>query len=446
MARRVWIVLAAVIVLAVVLAAAGPALAQQNRLDAITPMAPERAAYGSLSVGVLTITVTDRQRADVLNTTEGGSLARYDRTLTVEVWYPAELRADQPAGGEYHTVSRDPSRAVTLYGRAVRDAAPAAAAGGYPLVIISHGYPGNRFLLGHLGENLASKGFVVASIDHPDSTYGDQKGFASTLYNRPYDQLFVLNELDRLSRAQSGSALAGLIDVSRTAIIGYSMGGYGLLNVLGAGFTDASVNAPNAPPRRLLFERAASNPAYPAQADRRIKAAIAIAPWGWPAGYWNADALNAITTPILFVAGSADDVSGYETGTRALFLGATRADRYLLTFLHGSHNVGAPIPAPAEAYAYSEALKAFPFMHYADPVWDSVRSNNILQHFATVFLSVQLKGEPDAQAFLDLVPRGSDGVYSVERDGRQKPDYTYWKGFKQRTAAGLMLERLRPGR
>ena len=84
-------------------------------------------------------------------------------------------------------------------------------------------------------------------------------------------------------------------------------------------------------------------------------------------------------------------------------------------------------------------------MHYADGVWDTVRSNNILQHFATVFLSIHLKGERDAQAFLDLVPRGSDGVYSVERDGRHKPDYTYWKGFRPRTAAGLMLERLRPG-
>jgi hypothetical protein len=149
---------------------------------------------------------------------------------------------------------------------------------------------------------------------------------------------------------------------------------------------------------------------------------------------------------MLFVAGSADDVSGYDKGTRAMFLGATHADRYLLTFLHGSHNVAAPIPAPAEAYPSSQALRLSPFVHYADPVWDSVRSNNILQHFASVFLSIHLKGERDMQAFLDLVPRGSDGVYSVERDGRQKPDYTYWKGFKQRTAAGLTLERLLPGK
>jgi predicted dienelactone hydrolase len=40
-----------------------------------------------------------------------------------------------------------------------------------PLVIISHGYPGNRYLMSHLGEDLASKGYVVASIDHRDSTY-----------------------------------------------------------------------------------------------------------------------------------------------------------------------------------------------------------------------------------------------------------------------------------
>ena len=438
MVRRVFVAFA------VFLAAAGQAIAQQNRIDVVTPMAPECAAYGPARIGVRTITATDGGRADVLNTKPGGGVARRDRTLTIEVWYPALRPAGQASGGEYHTVARDPTRAVTLLGQAVRDAAPDADGGRYPLVILSHGYPGNRYLLSHLGENLASKGFVVASVDHPDSTYDDQKGFASTLYNRPYDQLFVLNEVDRLSRPGSGSFLAGLVDASRTAIVGYSMGGYGLLNVLGAGFSDASVGASNAPPERLLFERAAANPAYPKRADPRIKAAIAIAPWGWSAGTWDAKALTAITTPVLFVAGSADDVSGYDKGTRAMFLGTTGAERYLLTFVNGSHNVAAPMPAPAEAYTYSDTLKLFPFMHYADPVWDSVRSNNILQHFATVFLSIHLKGERAMQAYLDLVPRGIDGVYSVDRDGHQKADHTYWKGFKPRTAAGLVLERLLP--
>ncbi len=51
----------------------------------------------------------------------------------------------------------------------------------FPLVILSHGYPGNRYLLSHFGENLASKGYVVTSIDHTGSTYADQAAFGSTL-------------------------------------------------------------------------------------------------------------------------------------------------------------------------------------------------------------------------------------------------------------------------
>ena len=82
----------------------------------------------------------------------------------------------------------------------MRDGRPSKAGRPFPLVIISHGYPGNRFLMSHIGENLASKGFVTVSIDHKDSTYDDQKAFGSTLYNRPFDQLFVLNEIDRLGK------------------------------------------------------------------------------------------------------------------------------------------------------------------------------------------------------------------------------------------------------
>src|SRR5262245_60201689 len=105
---------------AVLLIAGPPLVAQQNRIDTITPMAPELAAYGSYDIGVRTMTVTDRNRPDIVNTKAGGPTARYDRTLTLEVWYPATLAGGQKAGGEYHTIARDPSIAVTLYGKAVR--------------------------------------------------------------------------------------------------------------------------------------------------------------------------------------------------------------------------------------------------------------------------------------------------------------------------------------
>ena len=414
---------------------------QSNRIDQITPSAPELAAPGAFGIGVRTIHAVARNRPDIVHTKAGAPPPRYDRPYTIEVWYPAALGPGQAAGGDYRTIIRDPAVTVTLHGRAVRDAPPAD--GRWPLVVISHGYPGNRLLMSHLGENLASKGYVVASVDHKDSTYDDQTLFASTLYNRPLDQWFVIDELARLG-ADRGSFLNGHVDAAQTAVIGYSMGGYGLINLIGGGFSERGITASSAPPDRLLAERGAASAAYRSSIDARVKAAIAIGPWGMQTGYWDAEGLKGIRTPVLFVAGSADEVSGYENGTRAIFEGAINAPRYLLTFLNAGHNAGAPIPAPAESYAYSEALRLYPFAHYADPVWDTVRMNNILQHFATAFLDRFLKGDATRQAYLDLIPRGKDGVFAVDRDGRPTPAHTYWKGFTRGTAVGLVFEKQSP--
>jgi len=397
---------------------------QTNRIDVVTPLAPELASYGPHDIGVRTIQVTDRNRIDILNTKEGSPAARYDRSLTLEIWYPARLAAGQKPEGDYRVVTRDPAVSATLHGKAVRDVAPETATAGFPLVIISHGYPGNRFLMSHLAENLASKGFVVASIDHKDSTYDDQKAFASTLYNRPFDQLFVLNEIDRLGRARSGSFLSGLVDANRTGLVGYSMGGYGLVNAIGGGYSKASETFAGAPPNHLLADRGAANPEYRRDIDRRIKAAIAIAPWGMQNGFWDAEGLKGIATPVLFVAGSVDNVAEYEKGTKAVYQQAVNADRYLLTYVNANHNAGAPIPAPAETYAYSDTLKSYPFTHYADAVWDTTRMNNILDHFATAYFDLYLKAEQDKLAYF-----GGD-----------------WKGFKPRTSFGLILEHLPPGK
>jgi predicted dienelactone hydrolase len=410
--------------LAIVLAAVTVS-AQTNRIDVVSPMAPELAAYGAFDIGVRTLHVVDKGRPDILNTQPGGPIRRYDRALTLEVWYPARLEARQTAGGEYRVVTRDPAVIATLHGKAVRDAQPLRDRAPFPLVIISHGYPGNRFLMSHLAENLASKGFVTVAIDHTDSTYDDQKSFASTLYNRPFDQIFVLNEISRLATSPV-EFLNGLVDASRTGIVGYSMGGYGVVNVIGGGFSKASETAQGGPPNGLLHDRAAGNPEYQKSRDARIKAAIAIAPWGMQVGFWDAAGLAGITTPVMFVAGSVDDVAGYEKGTRAIFLGAVNADRYLLTFANANHNAGAPIPAPAETYVYSETLKSFPFTHYADAVWDTTRMNNILDHFATAYFQLYLNGDNNKKAYLDVTPN------------------TPWKGFKPRTTFGLTLEHALP--
>lgn len=418
----------------------GSSFAQQNRIDTIRPDAPELAAFGDYDIGVRTLEFVDSGRVDILNTERGGESAIYDRSLTVEVWCPAQLAANQSAGGEYQAITRNPEITATLYGTAVRDAEPNRADARYPLVIISHGYPGNRYLLSHLGENLASKGYVVASIDHTDSTYDDQQAFQSTLYNRPLDQRFVLNTLDLLSEDAS-SFLNGLLDAQQTGIVGYSMGGYGLVNNLGGGYSDEIVSSLMAPPNELLYQHASGNPEYRSNLDPRIKAGFAVAPWGMPSGFWRAEDLAGIDVPTFYLAGDNDTVAGYESGVRAIYEGAVNSDRYLLTYKNAGHNAGAPYPLPVEILNSEDKTGAG---HYTDPVWDNVRMNNIMDHFATAYFDHYLKQIEGRTSYLELVPDGADAVYSITR-GQQNDDHTYWKGFGPNSAIGLKLEHLQPG-
>ena len=414
--------------------------AQDNRIDTVRPDAPELASFGDYDIGVRTLEFVDPDRIDILNTDRGGENAIYDRSLTVEIWYPAELATGQEPGGEYQAITRNPAITATLVGSAVRDAEPSIADVRYPLVIISHGYPGNRFLISHLGENLASKGYVVASIDHTDSTYDDQQAFQSTLYNRPLDQRFVLDTLDNLSN-DSGSFLDGLLDAQTTGIVGYSMGGYGLVNNLGGGYSDEIVGSLLAPPNELLYQHATGNPDYRSNLDPRIKVGFAIAPWGMASGFWRSEDLAGIDVPTFYLAGDNDTVAGYETGVRAIFDGAVNSDRYLLTYKNAGHNAGAPYPVPVELLNAEDTTAS---SHYTDPVWDNTRMNNIMDHFATVYFDHYLKQIEGRESYLDVIPDGADAVYSVTR-GQQNDDHTYWKGFGPNTAIGLKLERLQPG-
>ncbi|MFT6956025.1 MAG: putative dienelactone hydrolase [Halieaceae bacterium] len=414
--------------------------AQENRVDNIRPDAPELATYGQFSIGVRTIEVVDSARIDVLNTPHGGDIAVYDRALTVEIWYPAQLKSGQTAGGQYQAITRNPAIVATLNGAAVRDAEPVAADSPFPLLIISHGYPGNRYLLSHTGENLASKGYVVASIDHAESTYDDLLPFPSTLYHRPLDQRFVLDAVAELA-LDAGSFLYQLLDAERTGIIGYSMGGYGLMNNLGAGYSDEVVGSITAPPNRLLSEHASSNADFRINLDSRIKAGFAVATWGMKSGYWRAQDLAGINVPVFFLAGDADTIAGYEGGTRAIFENAVNTDRYLLTFKGAAHNAGAPHPAPLEILNSDDASVA---NHYNDPVWDNVQMNNIMDHFVTAWFDYHLKGVKSRLSYLELIANGADAVYSVT-DGKPDPEHDYWKGFAAGTALELKLEYLSVG-
>ena len=417
---------------------AGAAQAE-NRIDRQLPNAPELAAYGDHAVGVRTLEMVNPDQIDILAIDPAADkpeeMPRYDRPLTVEMYYPAAVGAEGETA--FKAYLRDGTTEVTLEGQAMRDVDPAEGET-FPLVLISHGYPGNRYLMSHLAENLASKGYVVASIDHTDSTYRTQAAFGSTLVNRSLDQLFVLEQMAQ--KAAEGGDFAGLYDAENTGLIGYSMGGYGAIITAGGGVTEASVGYTWGGPHGTLGIHQAGSETHDALPDPRIKTAVAFGPWGMNRGFWDAEGLAGVQIPMLFIAGSQDDVSLYENGIRAIWENTSNVDRALLTYMNAGHNAGAPMPAPEEAYYFSEDKGFNISEHYTDAVWDTARMNNIAQHFVTAWMDSHLKGEEAKAAYLDLVENSNDGVWSVEEDGTEKEDHSYWKGFPEGTAKGLMYE------
>lgn len=396
------------------------------------PDAPELSARGEYKIGVRTLDFINKDQVDVLKS-KNGVEARYDRPLKVEVWYPATVPAGAPDMVRYEEVmgtANDPKRPLipfTFAGRATRDAAPLATAGAFPLIIVSHGYVGSRYLLTYLTENLASKGYIVVAIDHTESTFRDAAPFTSTLLNRSKDILFVLNQMADLGKVGNKSFLAGLINSDNTGLVGYSMGGYGVLNVAGAGYSQPFTKAFGGMTggSTALAVRSGGNADYEKSLDPRIKAVVAFAPWGMERGVWDAETLKGLKVPTFFVAGSQDDVSGYEKGIKAIYTGAVNAERYLLTYENARHNV-APNPPPAEAM--QPGLPFDEYYRYAEPSWDERRLNNINQHFVTAFLGKYLKGA-DSAKYLDLPENSNEKT---------------WAGFKPRTSTGMELLHARP--
>ena len=394
----------------------------------LLPDAPALAARGEYAVGVQTLDLINKNQLDILNYGKGPD-SLYNRPLKVEVWYPAEATSGSGELISYDEVmgqNGSPTRPIipfTFLGRATRNAKPAFSDESYPLVIVSHGYTGSRYLMTYLTENLASKGYVVVAIDHTEATFRDAAGFQSTLLNRSLDDLFVLNEIARLGK-QDDSFLNGLVDSENTALIGYSMGGYGAINVAGAGYSPqaAQLFGTVAGGSKALLKRTMGNPEFEASIDPRIKVIVAFAPWGMQRGVWNAEGLAGIKIPSLFVAGSLDDISGYENGTKAIYEGAVNSERYLLTYIDARHNT-APNPAPAESLDSARSIDEY--LRYADSVWDSRRINNVNQHFVTAFLGFYLKGNQDYKAYL------------LVKENTEKNE---WPGFKPRTTVGLELD------
>jgi predicted dienelactone hydrolase len=404
------------------------------------PDAPELAPRGPFSVGVRTLNFIHRNQPDILKFDAAtGKAPLTDRALTIELWYPATI----PAGQEEKTIyksamfgTNNPAGTLEINGKALRDAPPVPNQR-FPLVIVSHGYPGSRTFMTYLTENLASKGYVVAAIDHTDSVFGEVRGFPSTLLNRANDQLFTIDSI----------AALGLADSDNVAIVGYSMGGYGALASAGAGYSRNSGLA-TVVPGGYMEDWFSDSAKYKTFNRDRIKAVVAIAPWGEqpPNNAWDEQGLAGIRIPSLFIVGDHDDVAVYDTGVKRAFERAVNSDRCMLVYEDARHNVGAN-PAPP-GLTDLRIIQGF-----EEPVWRKDRITAINQHFITAFLDLYLKHDGTKRDYLHVAPaRSSDGKWTLAR-GAQDAGYStgkdaegnlFWKGFQRRWALGMNMTCVKP--
>lgn len=396
----------------------------------LLPGAPELASRGPHGVGTRTLRAIAKNRVDVMRL-ETAEDPRYDRSLRIDVFYPALAVAGAPPVVYEDVLSStegQPKIPFSFSGRAVRDAAPDPSAGPYPLVIVTHGYPGSSVAMTWLTENLASKGYVVAAIDVTDSTHADIGPRAITLLHRPLDILFTIAHFESEARDET-SFLHRLVDAEHIGLVGYSMGGYASLNVAGAGLKSEFVSWPTSVPRARLASRQSGNPEYEASIDPRIRAVCAISPWG--AGVaWDAPELAGLRVPVCFFAGTNDDIAGFEPGVRSLFDWSTGSDSHLVVLRGAGHSIGlnraptVPLSRPDD------------YFHYADPVWDTAHVHNVLQHFITAFLGRHVRGDASLERYLDLPQTASPAVGTVNAENIDRPQPT-WAGFAPNTTRGL---------
>ncbi|GAA5044941.1 putative dienelactone hydrolase [Thermocatellispora tengchongensis] len=228
------------------------------------PVFPEPS--GPYAVGTTVVQWTDAGRA------ETATAARDDRrTVVVQLWYPARESPDAPRAhylgrtpGEARAVARGAAAYLGVPGfvldhlpmvrtHAVPGAPVAEGGGRFPVVLFSPGLGGVRTQNTAWAEELASRGYVVAGLDHPyDSAVvtladgreirtrvaatgdpeRDERLAAGWTAVRAADLGFVLTQLARLDRGEIPGPLTGRLDTGRAAVTGHSIGGAAALQAL----------------------------------------------------------------------------------------------------------------------------------------------------------------------------------------------------------------------
>ncbi|MEU0504036.1 dienelactone hydrolase family protein [Nocardia sp. NPDC005998] len=175
------------------------------------------------------------------------------RNVIVQAWYPTEFTSARQwvyidgLDRLPSRVTRIPGFLMSNYGRidthAFADVPISAERARWPVVLFSPGYGAPRAFYTGLVSDLASRGFVVLTIDHPyevavteladgsvatpienfpDNDADGERYMTGQLEVRRGDLRFVVDQLDR---PEAMGVLAGRLDTDHIAAIGHSFGG-----------------------------------------------------------------------------------------------------------------------------------------------------------------------------------------------------------------------------
>lgn len=194
---------------------------------------------GPFAVGTVDRVMIDPARTNLYRYTPATN------AFMVTFWYPADpppaevlpapmwdrrLAADTNAWSYLGVDTRWALIAPKLVGHRFRGVPLAAGTGKHPVVLYSHGVPAGRKLVSRTMEELASHGYVVVAIDHPDcwaTEFPDGRYLAGNhsgdVPGRLKDMQFLIDELAVLN---TGDPLfAGRLDLERIGVSGGSAGG-----------------------------------------------------------------------------------------------------------------------------------------------------------------------------------------------------------------------------
>lgn len=266
-------------------------------------------------VGMATRIFTDEKRKNWQGTAP--------RPLRTAVWYPASATATK-----LETIFGDaPEKQVFASVTVSPDAEISRESTKYPLILLSHGTGGSAVMMMWLGHYFASRGYIVAAVNHHGNTAAEKERTAQGFllyWERAKDLTAVLDKL------LADPVFGAHIDRDRIGAAGFSLGGYTVISIAGGVFSQQEFEAfCRSPQRDFTCEPQHEFPAAPglfeelkktnavvqeslrhagdSYRDKRIRRVFAISP-ALGSGF-TAAGLNKIKIPVHIVVGQADKIT-----------------------------------------------------------------------------------------------------------------------------------------